>query len=102
MTVDLKSRWMPPSPHREKLIEELRAERDAGEKAAVEAAQEAEAAAWLEARRSSEGVALSSAPPRQLSVQSLRSAKAVLALAIIVAALIVLAPRTSPGCIPGN
>ena len=23
MTVDLKSRWMPPSPHREKLIEEL-------------------------------------------------------------------------------
>ncbi|MXP27988.1 DUF1013 domain-containing protein [Porphyrobacter algicida] len=40
---------------REKLIEELRAERDAGEKAAVEAAQEAEAAAWLESRRSSEG-----------------------------------------------
>ena len=36
---------------REKLIEELRAERDANEKAAAEAAQEAEAAAWLEAKR---------------------------------------------------
>ena len=39
---------------REKLIEELRAERDANEKAAAEAAQEAEAAAWLEAKRASE------------------------------------------------
>lgn len=39
---------------REKLIEELRAERDANEKAASEAAQEAEAAAWLEAKRASE------------------------------------------------
>ncbi len=39
---------------RERLIEELRAERSANEKAAAEAAQEAEAAAWLEARRASE------------------------------------------------
>ena len=39
---------------RDRLIEELRAERDANEKAAVEAAQEAEAAAWLEAKRASE------------------------------------------------
>ncbi len=41
---------------RERLIEELRAERDANEKAAAEAAQEAEAAAWLEAKRASEEV----------------------------------------------
>ena len=41
---------------REKLIEELRAERDANEKAAAEAAQEAEAAAWLENKRASEDV----------------------------------------------
>jgi hypothetical protein len=40
---------------REALIEELRAERDAQVKAASQAAQEAEAAAWLEARRA-EGV----------------------------------------------
>ncbi|RIV76019.1 DUF1013 domain-containing protein [Pelagerythrobacter aerophilus] len=39
---------------REKLIAELRAEREANEKAAAEAAQEAEAAAWLEARRAAE------------------------------------------------
>ena len=39
---------------REKLIEELRAERDANEKAAAEAAQEAEAEAWLSARRAAE------------------------------------------------
>ena len=39
---------------REKLIAELRAERDANEKAAAEAVQEAEAAAWLEAKRASE------------------------------------------------
>ena len=39
---------------REKLIEELRAEREAHEKAAVEAAQEAEVAAWLEAKRAGE------------------------------------------------
>lgn len=39
---------------REKLIEELRAERDAAAKAAVEAAQEAEAEAWLVAKRAAE------------------------------------------------
>jgi hypothetical protein len=39
---------------REKLIEELRAERAAAAKAAVEAAQEAEAEAWLEAKRAAE------------------------------------------------
>jgi uncharacterized protein len=39
---------------RDRLIEELRAERDANEKAAAEAAQEAEAAAWLETKRASE------------------------------------------------
>jgi len=39
---------------REKLIEELRAERQANEKAAAEAVQEAEAAAWLEAKRAAE------------------------------------------------
>ena len=39
---------------REKLIEELRAERDNASKQAVEAAQEAEAEAWLAARRATE------------------------------------------------
>jgi len=39
---------------REKLIEELRAERDTAAKAAVVAAQEAEAEAWLEAKRAAE------------------------------------------------
>ena len=39
---------------REALIEELRAEREASVKAAGEAAQAAEAAAWLEAKRTSE------------------------------------------------
>jgi uncharacterized protein len=39
---------------REKLIAELRAERDANEKAAAEAAQQAEADAWLEAKRAGE------------------------------------------------
>jgi hypothetical protein len=39
---------------RERLIEELRAERDTASKAAVEAAQEAEAEAWLTAKRASE------------------------------------------------
>ena len=39
---------------RARLIEELRAERDASAKAAAEAAQEAEAEAWLEARRAAE------------------------------------------------
>jgi hypothetical protein len=43
-----------PRDDREKLIEELRAEREAAAKAAVEAAQEAEAEAWLEARRAAE------------------------------------------------
>lgn len=42
------------SSDREKLIEELRAERTANVKAASDAAQEAEAAAWLEAKRASE------------------------------------------------
>ena len=42
---------------RERLIEELRAERDVNQKAAAEAAQEAEAAAWLETKRASEDVA---------------------------------------------
>jgi hypothetical protein len=40
---------------RDALIEELRAEREAHAKAASQAAQEAEAAAWLEARRA-EGI----------------------------------------------
>jgi hypothetical protein len=39
---------------REKLIEELRAERDAQTKAASEAAQEAEAEAWLARKREAE------------------------------------------------
>jgi uncharacterized protein len=39
---------------REALLEELRAEREAADKAAGEAAQEAEAAAWLEAKRVAE------------------------------------------------
>lgn len=39
---------------RQKLIDELRAERDASARAAVEAAQEAEAEAWLEAKRAAE------------------------------------------------
>jgi hypothetical protein len=39
---------------REKLIEQLRAERDTAVKAAAEAAQEAEAEAWLEAKRAAE------------------------------------------------
>jgi hypothetical protein len=44
----------PVRNDREKLIEELRAERDAQVKAAGEAAQEAEAEAWLAARRAAE------------------------------------------------
>ena len=39
---------------KDKLIEELRAERDANVKAAAEAAQEAEAEAWLAAKREAE------------------------------------------------
>lgn len=42
---------------KDKLIEELRAEREANVKAAAEAAQEAEAEAWLAARREAEDVA---------------------------------------------
>ena len=45
-----------------KLIEELRRERDDNEKAAAEAAQEAEAAAWLQAKRASEEEQLSGVP----------------------------------------
>lgn len=45
---------LPGTSDKEKLIEELRAERAANEKAASEAAQEAEAAAWLEAKRAGE------------------------------------------------
>lgn len=44
----------PVRNDREKLIEELRAERDATHKAAAAAAQEAEAEAWLAARRAAE------------------------------------------------
>jgi len=40
---------------KDRLIEELRAEREANAKAAAEAAQEAEAEAWLAARREGEG-----------------------------------------------
>jgi hypothetical protein len=39
---------------RDALLEELRAERDTNAKVAAEAAQEAEAAAWLEAKRAGE------------------------------------------------
>ena len=42
------------SDDREALIEELRAERDASGRVSVEAVQEAEAAAWLKARREAE------------------------------------------------
>jgi hypothetical protein len=53
---EVKDDLVPVDPRddRERLIEELRAERDAAAKAAVEAAQEAEAEAWLVARRASE------------------------------------------------
>ncbi len=39
---------------RDRLIEELRAERDTNQKIAADAAQEAEAAAWLDAKRANE------------------------------------------------
>ncbi|GAB5348773.1 cell cycle transcriptional regulator TrcR [Alteriqipengyuania sp. 357] len=45
-----------------KLIQELRREREDNEKAAAEAAQEAEAAAWLEAKRASEEEQLKGGP----------------------------------------
>ena len=50
---------------KDKLIEELRAEREANVKAAAEAAQEAEAEAWLDAKREAEenGTAEPEAPP---------------------------------------
>lgn len=50
---------------KDKLIEELRAEREANVKAAAEAAQEAEAEAWLAAKREAEenGTAEPEAPP---------------------------------------
>ena len=47
---------------KDKLIEELRAEREANAKAAAEAAQEAEAEAWLAARREGEEGESSEAP----------------------------------------
>lgn len=49
---------------RERLIEELRAERDANEKAAAEAAQEAEAEEWLRAKRAAEEAGEAPAAPR--------------------------------------
>jgi hypothetical protein len=45
----------PERNEREKLIEQLRAEREAQTKAASEAAQEAEAEAWLARKREAEG-----------------------------------------------
>ncbi|WP_435199988.1 DUF1013 domain-containing protein [Qipengyuania sp. 902] len=48
---------------RERLIEELRAERDANEKAAAEAAQEAEAEEWLRAKRAAEEAGEAAAAP---------------------------------------
>jgi uncharacterized protein len=54
VTEDADAPAAPIRNDREKLIEELRAERDAQAKAAGEAAQEAEAEAWLAARRAAE------------------------------------------------
>ena len=51
---DVGSRDARFGSDRDALIEELRAEREENAKAAVEAAQEAEAAAWLEAKRAGE------------------------------------------------
>lgn len=48
---------------RERLIDELRAERAANEKAAAEAAQEAEAEAWLTAKREAEASGADTVPP---------------------------------------
>ena len=48
---------------RASLIEELRAEREASVKAAGEAAQEAEAAAWLEAKRAAEAAGIVAEAP---------------------------------------
>lgn len=52
---------------REKLIAELRAEREANEKAAAEAAQEAEAAAWLENKRAEEAAGTASGDEDEVS-----------------------------------
>jgi hypothetical protein len=54
ITEDADTAGKPERNDREKLIEELRAERDAQAKAASEAAQEAEAEAWLARRRAAE------------------------------------------------
>jgi hypothetical protein len=54
ITEDADAPSAPVRNDREKLIEELRAERDAQAKAASEAAQEAEAEAWLARRRDAE------------------------------------------------
>jgi len=54
VTEDTEAPAAPVRNDREKLIEELRAEREASHKAAAEAAQEAEAEAWLAARRAAE------------------------------------------------
>ncbi|ASJ89802.1 DUF1013 domain-containing protein [Porphyrobacter sp. CACIAM 03H1] len=54
ITEDADAAGKPERNDREKLIEELRAERDAQAKAASEAAQEAEAEAWLARRRAAE------------------------------------------------
>ena len=50
---------------RDRLIEELRAERDANEKAAAEAAQEAEAEEWLRAKRAAEEAGEAPAAPSE-------------------------------------
>ncbi len=54
ITEDAEAAAAPIRNDREKLIEELRAEREASHKAAAEAAQEAEAEAWLARRRAAE------------------------------------------------
>lgn len=51
---------------KEKLIEELRAEREAAAKEAAEAAQEAEAAAWLENKRAEEAAEEENSPPTDI------------------------------------
>jgi len=55
-----------PRGDKEKLIEELRRERDEAAKAAVEAAQEAEAEAWLEAKREAEANPAPEPTPKDL------------------------------------
>ncbi|MEE4537831.1 MAG: DUF1013 domain-containing protein [Erythrobacter sp.] len=60
---------------KERLIEELRAEREANVKAAAEAAQEAEAEAWLAARREAEGAAGEELRPLPSGVSRAEDAK---------------------------